>query len=121
VTNRGAIVRSWDRVPAEAVLPGITRWVVDGERQTLVRYRYEPGSVFPVHAHPEEQITAILSGQIEFVTAGTTQLLVAGDIAVLPGGTEHGAHVVGDEPVETLNALAPRRPHPPTFPGRPER
>ena len=36
---------------------------------------------------------------------------------VLPGGVPHGTRVVGDEPVETLNALAPRRDAGPTVSG----
>jgi quercetin dioxygenase-like cupin family protein len=100
---------AWASLPAEEVLPGILRQTVHGERQTLVRYWYAPGSVFPVHAHPEEQITAVLSGRIRFEVGGGTLDLGPGEVAVIPGGTPHGAVVVGEEPVETLNALSPRR------------
>ena len=105
----GATVRGWSDVPAEEVLPGITRQVIHGERQTLIRYVYAPGSVFPEHAHPQEQVTAVLSGRIAFTVDGARQVLGAGDVAVLSGGVPHGAEVVGDETVETLNALSPRR------------
>ena len=33
----------------------------------------------------------------------------AGGVVVIPSGAIHGARVIGDEKVETLNALAPRR------------
>jgi len=100
---------AWASLPAEEVVPGIQRQTVHGERQSLVRYWYAPGSVFPVHAHPEEQITAVLSGRIRFEVGGETLELGPGEVAVIPGGTPHGAIVVGDEAVETLNALSPRR------------
>ncbi|MBX6341244.1 MAG: cupin domain-containing protein [Thermomicrobiaceae bacterium] len=100
---------NWADVPREEVYPGIARQAVHGERQTLVRYVYQPGAVFPVHQHPQEQVTAVLSGQIEFEVAGRRLTLGPGDVAVIPGDTPHGARVVGDAVVETLNALSPRR------------
>lgn len=104
-------------IPSEEVYPGITRQVVQGERQTLVRYVYQPGSVFPMHQHPQEQITAVLSGRIEFDVDGTVAALGAGDVAIIPGDTPHGARVIGDVVVETLNNLSPRRDQAPG-PGR---
>ncbi|ACZ40594.1 cupin domain-containing protein [Sphaerobacter thermophilus] len=100
---------AWDDIPDEEVYPGITRQVIHGERQTLVRYVYQPGSVFPQHHHPQEQVTAVLSGRIEFDVAGTRRVFGPGEVAVIPGDVPHGAQVVGDEVVETLNALSPRR------------
>jgi quercetin dioxygenase-like cupin family protein len=100
---------AWESIPATEVYPGITRQVVNGARQTMVRYVYQPGSVFPIHDHPEEQITVVVSGEIEFTVAGETITLSSGQTAVIPAGIPHGARVVGDLPVETFNALSPRR------------
>jgi quercetin dioxygenase-like cupin family protein len=75
----------------------------------MVRYVYQPGSVFPLHDHAEEQITVVVSGEIEFTVAGETVTLGAGQTAVIPSGVPHGARVVGGQPVETFNALSPRR------------
>jgi quercetin dioxygenase-like cupin family protein len=110
---------AWTTLPTEEVLPGVIRQTVQGERQTLVRYWYAPGAVFPVHTHPEEQITAVLSGRIRFEVAGNVREFGAGEVVVIPGGVPHGAVVVGDEPVETLNALSPRRAVGPTISDRP--
>lgn len=100
---------AWDAIVPELVHPGVERQVVDGDRQTLVRYVYRPGAVFPVHSHPQEQITTVLSGGIRFEVDGVPILLGPGEVAVIPAGVPHGATVVGDETVETLNALSPRR------------
>lgn len=105
----GAWSVNWMAIAAEEVYPGITRQLVQAERQTLIRYVYQPGSVFPEHHHPQEQITAVLSGEIEFVVAGERRVYRPGDVAVIPGDLPHGARVVGDAVVETLNALSPRR------------
>ena len=101
--------RAWSDVSAERVFPGVVRQVVHGRRQTLVRYVYEPGAVFPVHSHPEEQITVVVSGRLAFEIDGRRVELGSGHVAVIPAGVPHGARVVGDETVETYNALSPRR------------
>ncbi len=75
----------------------------------MVRYVYAPGSVFPVHAHPEEQVTVVVSGRIVFEVAGARVELGAGQVAVIPPNVPHGARVLGDDTVETFNALSPRR------------
>ena len=41
---------------------GIERATCSTERTTLVRYRFEPGATFPLHSHPEEQLTVVLEG-----------------------------------------------------------
>lgn len=100
---------AWDALPAEEVLPGVTRQVVQGEKQTMVRYVYAPGAVFPVHHHPQEQVTVVVSGRIAFDVAGVEYQLGPGEVAVIPSGVPHGARVLGDTVVETFNALSPRR------------
>ena len=104
-----AVTLNWDEAPVSEPLPGITRQSISGDRQTMVRYVYAPGSVFPVHSHPEEQITVVLSGRIVFTVDGARHDLGPGDVAVLPGGLAHGATVEGDETVVTINTLSPRR------------
>lgn len=99
----------WGSLPAIEVYSGISRQCVDGVKQTLVRYIYQPGSVFPVHNHPQEQITTVISGVIEFTVDGVTLQLSAGGVAVIPADVPHGARVVGDVAVETFNALSPKR------------
>lgn len=100
---------NWSEIEPEEVYPGITRQVIHGDRQTMVRYVYAPGSVFPEHQHPQEQITTVLTGRIEFDIAGQHAVFGPGDTGVIPGDTPHGARVIGEETVETINSLSPRR------------
>ena len=106
-------VAAWKDVASEHAGDGIERQTIHGDRQTLVRYWYAPGAVFPSHAHPEEQMTVVLSGRITFTVGDKSITLGPGEIATIPGGVPHGATVTGDEPVETLNTLSPRRVHAP--------
>ncbi len=106
-----SIVRgiAWDAVALEQVAAGVTRQVVHGEQQTLVRYLYQPGAVFERHEHPQEQITIVLSGQIEFTIGDKVVTLDPGELVVIPGGVLHGARVLGETVVESINTLSPRR------------
>ncbi len=97
---------AWRNVPAEEVLEGITRQRYSGASFTVVRYTYQPGSVFPVHSHPEEQLTIVHSGEIEFSVGDETVLLNADTFAVIPAGVPHGARVIGDEAVVSDNYIA---------------
>ncbi|HEV2108804.1 MAG TPA: cupin domain-containing protein [Thermomicrobiales bacterium] len=122
-----AQVIAWAAIPEEEVLPGITRQVYHGQEQTVVRYVYNTGSVFPMHAHPQEQMTAVLRGRMTFTVddprgGPPRQIeLGPGEIAMLPANLPHGAEVVGPEDVETLNTLSPRRPDAPIFDARERR
>lgn len=91
------------------VLPGISRATVQGSQMTVVRYVYQPGSVFPRHSHPEEQLTYIISGRILFEIDGVERSLGPGEYGIIPSGMPHGARVVEDEVVETINVMSPRR------------
>lgn len=106
MSNPGATVTAWDEIEAIEVYPGITRQSITTTESTVVRYIYHPGSVFPVHRHPEEQLTIVHSGEIEFEVDGQLVALRAGQVAVIPGGVPHGAAVTGPEVVVTDNFIA---------------
>lgn len=101
-----ARVIDWDGVEATELFPGVTRQAVTTTTSTVVRYTYHPGCVFPVHQHPEEQVTIVHTGVIEFEVGGRQITLRAGQIAVIPGGVPHGARVTGNETVVTDNYIA---------------
>jgi quercetin dioxygenase-like cupin family protein len=96
----------WRAVPASEVYPGIFRQEIVAGESTLVRYTYHPGCVFPIHAHPEEQVTVVHSGEIDFTVGGETIVLHAGQVAVIPGDVPHGARVTTSAVVVTDNFIA---------------
>lgn len=104
-----AVGIDWSDVPVEDAGNGIARQAVHGERSSVVRYVYPAGSVFQTHAHAEEQVTVVLSGRIVFTTPDGEVEVGAGGSLVVPPNVPHGARVVGPEPVESINVLAPRR------------
>lgn len=104
----------WNQQPFAEVRPGIHGSTVHTPQLTATFYRYDPGSSWEQHQHPQDQVTIVLSGVIDFVVAGQPVRLAAGETAVLPGGTPHSA-TVGDEAVTTLNVFT-RREAPPVTP-----
>lgn len=99
----------WGSIESESPYPGIHRQTVHGENQTMVRYLYYEGAVFPTHHHPQEQITIVMTGTIEFTIGDRIVELQAGGIAVIPPNIPHSARVIGDETVESFNTLSPAR------------
>jgi quercetin dioxygenase-like cupin family protein len=102
-TQAAARALIWDQTPSTEVYPGITRQTIVSGGATLTRYIYAPGCVFPVHQHPDEQITVVHSGEIEFTVNGAPLTLRAGAVALIPGNVPHGARVVAGETVVTDN------------------
>jgi quercetin dioxygenase-like cupin family protein len=92
----------WDEQEFTEVRPGIYGATVNTEQLTATLYRYDAGSSWEEHQHPEDQITSVISGVIDFVVDGQPTRLQAGQLAALPGHCPHSA-TVGDEPAVTLN------------------
>ena len=89
---------SWESVGEfTEVRPGIFGATVDTEQLTMTVYRYEPGCAWETHAHPEDQVTTIVSGgTVDFVVDGRPAPMSPGDVAVIPGGVPHSASVPAD-------------------------
>ena len=106
---------AWTDIESIEVFPGIERQAIVTTDSTIVRYTYHPGCLFPVHQHPEEQVTIVHTGEIEFEVDGAPVTLHAGQVAVIPGGVPHGARVTASETVVTDNFIASANRTPLTF------
>lgn len=98
---------TWEQVPDEQVKEGVSRRTISTDRIMVVRYVYAPGSTFPVHSHPEEQIVLVLEGKLVFRTDGGELPMEAGSILAIPGGVPHEAWVEGSETVVSINIFNP--------------
>jgi quercetin dioxygenase-like cupin family protein len=83
----------WDEREFAEVRPGIFGSTVHTPQLTATLYRYGPDTSWEEHRHPQDQITTVLEGVIEFVVDGRPVRLCAGQLATLPGGTPHSATV----------------------------
>jgi len=88
---------------ARAQQPGIKR--TDLQRHDLsapgreliqVRVDFDPGSSFPKHSHPGEEIIYVIEGTLEYEIEGQPAATYkAGDVLFVPAGAIHRAKNVG--------------------------
>ena len=97
----------WNDQEFSEVRPGVFGATVHTPQLTATLYRYEAGSTWEEHQHPQDQVTTVLSGDIDFVVAGQPVHLSEGQTATLPGGTPHSAAV--QTSCVTINVLTSRK------------
>ncbi|BAS26515.1 cupin [Limnochorda pilosa] len=95
-------------MPPRRPHPGIETRRVDGQGMTLVEYRFDPAARFPVHHHPEEQVSVVTGGSVVFHVDGREVELQAGQMVRVAPHVPHGA-TAGPAGATMLNVLAPRR------------
>jgi quercetin dioxygenase-like cupin family protein len=83
----------WSEQEFTEMRPGIFGATVHTPQLTATLYRYGPDSSWEEHQHPQDQITTVLEGVIDFVVDGEVVRLTEGQLATLPGGTPHSATV----------------------------
>ena len=98
----------WDEQEFAEVRPGIFGATVHTPKLTATLYRYDAGSSWETHSHPEDQMTFIVSGAIDFVVDDRPVRLAAGQLAALPGGVPHSATVPVTEGAVSLNVFTYR-------------
>jgi quercetin dioxygenase-like cupin family protein len=74
-----------------------------GREAIQVRVDIAPGSAFPSHTHPGEEIIYVLGGSLEYQVEGKPPAtLHAGDVLFIPAGTVHAAKNVGSDTASEL-------------------
>ncbi len=97
-----------EKLKSNTVLDGITLSAVSTENTMMTFFDFEPGAVIPVHKHPNEQITYVIEGSIEFTLENETRTLNAGDGVVIGPDQEHSARVLS-LPAKAVDAWYPLR------------
>lgn len=92
----------------ENLSPAVERTVLAHEGSIMfLENHFETGGVGPVHTHPNEQISYIMSGKFEFTVDGDTRLLSAGDAVYMKPNVVHGCKCV--EKGILLDVFVPQR------------
>jgi quercetin dioxygenase-like cupin family protein len=78
--------------------------------QALVSFA--PGSSFPRHKHPGEEIIYVTQGTIEYEVAGKPVVVKAGEVLFIPNGVVHAARNPGTEPAAELATYVVRKGQP---------
>lgn len=85
-----------DTVPEEKLSDKITRQYVMGPSSMIVKWTFKKGAVVPLHFHPSEQITWIISGLAQVKSQGKTFLLKEGSIIIFPAYVPHEFTILED-------------------------
>lgn len=78
-----------DALEPRELIPGHRGRFVHSEHTTHVYWDITAGAELPEHSHPHEQIVNMLEGTYELVVDGTSHVLNAGDVLVIPGDAVH--------------------------------
>jgi quercetin dioxygenase-like cupin family protein len=87
--------------PIKSITPkelttGIMGYYVHGDSTTFGYIDLKKGSMVPMHHHVHEQITYIVSGQLDMNIGGVQYSLTPGMVHVIPSNTPHNAVAVVD-------------------------
>jgi quercetin dioxygenase-like cupin family protein len=89
------------------VFAGVTGRYAHEARLTVGEIDLAAGAVVASHQHPHDQFSYVVAGEVEFTIGGETQVLKAGAVALIPGGTLHGCR--GITACRLIDAFTPAR------------
>jgi quercetin dioxygenase-like cupin family protein len=70
---------------------GVSRRILaHGGKMMAVQVNFEKGAVGPLHSHPHEQLTYVLSGEFEFTIGEEVRTVKAGDTLYKEPHVMHG-------------------------------
>lgn len=73
------------------IAPGFLARFIHTAGVTIAYVNIKSGSVLPEHSHVQDQITQVIEGKLELTVGGETQVVSAGQIAVIPSNVKHSA------------------------------
>jgi len=82
--------------------------LVSGKNMQLSFILMEPGSFFPHHIHPEEQLMLVLRGACDEILLDGKQAMELNDVVRIPGNMVHGAEI-GELGCDALDIFWPAR------------
>lgn len=83
------------------------RGLAIGNHQELCWVKFEPGSTYPMHSHPYEQVSIIIQGRMRLHVGEETREVGPGDMWFAPADMPHGGEILGNEPVIFIDICAP--------------
>lgn len=100
------IVRDTELVPIDSpggnASAGIATPSRGAREVSVIRQRQHPGGTNPPHRHDREEVILVLRGELRISAGETTQVVRAGDAAIVPAETLHRLAAVGASDAEWL-------------------
>ena len=98
---------SADAAKRHEIAPGFVATFFHSATMTFAHWDILEGSVLPEHSHHHEQVAHVLSGEFELTVDGKSQVLRAGDVAVIPSNAVHSG--VAIKACKIIDAFHPVR------------
>src|SRR3954468_8940255 len=86
----------WTDMKSEQINPTIARRFITADSVTIGRFELKKGGIVPSHAHPNEQVSIVLSGALLFRIDGREMVVKAGEVMQIPGNVAHEVEVLED-------------------------
>ncbi|MDX1941413.1 MAG: cupin domain-containing protein [Saprospiraceae bacterium] len=83
-------------IPDKEILPGFHFKMIHTDGVTVAHVRIDKGGVLPEHHHIHEQVTNVISGELEMTIGGETHVCKAGECAAIPPSMPHSARALSD-------------------------
>ena len=96
-------VGSWRHLEARDAQTYLEQQIISTQRITLVRCVYRPDSNFPLHAHPQEQITIVEEGQLHVRIDQEDVCLKQGEMISIPARVQHSTRTPGRDRARAIN------------------
>lgn len=83
-------------LPRMTNFAGMVQHLLTGENGMVVWSQIKAGTFTALHSHPNEQITWVLNGKLEFQLGEQKQTCGPGDLVLVPGDVPHEVLYVTD-------------------------
>ena len=111
MTDDAWTIGSYGGIEPDEPYPGVQRRAFDAQSATVTRYEFAPSATFPLHRHPQEQVTIVDSGMVTMRIGDAECALDAGAYSVVRGGVAHGI-TAGPDGAQITAIVVPRRERP---------
>lgn len=95
-----------DDIDTEEPIPGFHMKLVHTESMTFTFSKIKAGATFPQEHHPNEQMIAIIEGEMELTLGEETEILRPGKVAIILSDMPHSGRAITD--CQMIEAFHPR-------------
>ena len=85
-----------EKLPERELVPGFHARLIHTGKMTVAHVTARKGSTLPAHKHFHEQVTNIISGELEMTVRGETVISTPGMSINIPSNVLHSARAVTD-------------------------
>ena len=83
-------------IPEKELIPGFHGKMIHLDGVTMAYWRIEAGSILPEHSHVHEQVTNVISGQLEMTIVGEKKVCDSGMVVTIPSNVIHSGKALTD-------------------------